>query len=534
MQVSHDSSDGPTRTLEFVIPRDQVDTAINSRLRETAKTIKLKGFRNGKVPFSVIKNRYGRKIRLEVINALVSQHLNEVFNRKGIRPAGPPAVTTDFPVEKEDADLVVTAIVEVHPEFELPDFSQIRVESPIAEITEADIDNMVEDLREQKIGRINVSRGAIKDDLVKLDYECTIDGKVIDSSSDQSVQLNMGTGTLLPGFEEAVSGRMAGEEFEFGLTLPDNYHDQEVAGAKGHFKVKILSVSEPDLPELNEDFFKLFGIMEGGMEAFRKAVTSEMRKTMEVSKRTRLISSLSKSMLDLVNIHLPQSAIQTEIINFRQRLKKRSLAQNFDWESLPDDAFLPEAERRLKISLIIAKVLNERKITLDHDRVRQAIEDEASTYEDPATVAAWISENKEELIEFELQVLEDQVFDHILEEAVVVEKIVPYTELVQPKTKRISPLEYTTKPLKYTAKAGIESSNSIQTGSEVATEMKPDLSATDESNSISMSADNEINATDNNHLNDENNIRQSVVTATSLTAPSADDENAVDKIDSPA
>ena len=431
MRVSIETTEGLERKMTIAVPGEQVNTAVNARLQEAAKNVNLKGFRRGKVPFKVIKGKFGKGVRQEVVGELMSQTYYEAISQESLKPAGQPKIEATNVIEGEDLEF--TAIFEVYPEITLPDFSKIEVERLSAEIEDVDIDEMIMTLRQQRQIWEVVERPAAIDDRVNIDYVGTLGGEEFEGGRGSGINLVLGSERMIPGFETGIVGNSSGEVFVLTLEFPGEYYNEELAGKQVEFELTLNSVSTQVLPEIDEEFFKSFGIDEGGEPAFREEVSSNMRRELKVSSRSKLKNQVMDALIDAVDVSVPATLIAGEIQQLRdQAIQQIGAGKNIDPAMLPDDLFTDQARRRVVLGLILGEVVQQHKITADPVRVREAVEELASTYESPDDVVNWYYGDKEQLGTVESTVIEDQVFDHIIDTANVRETRLSYQEVIKP------------------------------------------------------------------------------------------------------
>lgn len=431
MQVSIETVSGLERRMTVGVPAEQVDNEVNDRLEKAAATVRLDGFRRGKVPMKVLRQRFGRGIRQEVVGEVVSRCFADAVQKEKVRPAGQPNIESlkDNPGQ----DLEFVALFEVYPDVELKEFSAISVARPVAEIADADVDRMIGVLREQHGSWTVVDRPAQMGDQVKIDYTGRKGGEEFAGGKAEGSTLKLGSGQMIPGFEEAVVGLKAGESRTAQLTFPADYHNEELKGAEVEFDIKVQEVTERKVPELDDEFFAKFGVNEGGLEKFRQEVRDNMERELRNAVKNKVKGRLMKQLLDLHPVDVPRSLVKGEI----QALRRQMLSQfgggrNFDESLLPDELFSGEAEKRVALGLIVARIIETRKISTDADRVRMQIEEIASTYEDPQEVISYYYSNEQLLNSVHSAVLEDQVVDNVLADANVTDETCSYEEAVQP------------------------------------------------------------------------------------------------------
>ena len=433
MQVSVEKTEGLERKLTIAIPGDRVDTAVNARLQEAAQTIRLNGFRQGKVPLEVVKNKFGKGVRQEVVGELMNQTYFEAIAQESLKPAGQPRIEPTSMDEGKDVEFV--AVFEVYPEIELPDFAAIKAERLVAEVSDDDIDEMIETLRKQRQTWVPVERAAADGDMVNIDYVGKKEGEEFQGGKAAGQNLVLGSERMIPGFEDGVIGKSAGEDFTLQLKFPDDYHSEELAGAEVEFELTLNTVSEQSLPEVNEDFFKSFGVEEGGMEAFREEVSNNMQREMKTASRNKLKTTLMDALISDLEVAIPAALMSNEIHQLKhQTVQQMGGGQGFDPHSMPDDLFREQAKRRVTLGLILGEVISQQSIQADADKVRDAVEEIAATYESPEEVVKWYYSNEEQLQGIESSVIEDQVFDYIIEQAQVSDNEVSYQDVIKPES----------------------------------------------------------------------------------------------------
>lgn len=435
MQVSVETTTGLERRMTVGVPAAEVDNAVTARLQEAAKTVRINGFRKGKVPMKVVKQRFGAGVRQEVVGEVINRSFFEAVNKESVRPAGQPSIEPKEIGEGKDLEFVAT--FEVYPSVELGDFSGYEFTRYKATVTEADVDKMVEVLREQQASFEPVERAAADGDQVNIDFVGTKDGEEFEGGSAQGHNLVLGSGSMIPGFEEALVGLSAGEEKVVPLTFPEDYQAEELQGAAVEFKVTVNTVSEKVLPELNKEFYAKFGVEKGGKTQFRKDVKANMVRELGQAVKNKTKSQVMDALLENHKIELPKALVSGEIDVLRNQMMQRfgGQQQNFDIKSLlPDTMFEEEAQRRVSLGLIVGEIIKENDIQVDPANVRAMVEELASTYEEPEQVVEYYYSNRELLAGVESAVLEDQVVEHILGLAKVTEETSSYDDIVVNKT----------------------------------------------------------------------------------------------------
>ncbi|MDG2420240.1 MAG: trigger factor [Gammaproteobacteria bacterium] len=434
MQVSVENGEGLERKMTIAVPGERVDSAVDSRLRDAAKSAHLKGFRRGKVPFKVIKNKLGKGVRGEVINELINQSVYEAITQESLQPAGQPKIEATNTSEGENLEFV--AIFEVYPEVILPDFTKIKVEKLTAEVKKDDLKTMIETLREQRKTWEDVDRNVADKDLVNIDYVGKKGGEEFEGGAAKAANLVIGSDQMVPGFESGIVGRSKGEEFVIDLKFPEEYQSPELAGQSVEFDITINSVKQSQLPEVNEEFFKSFGVEDGGEEAFHAEIMTNMERELKAASRAKIKNKITDALIEVINFEIPGALVSNEVQGMKaQAMQRMGSKQELDPSLLPDDLFLDQAERRVTLGLVLGEVVKEKNLQADSAKVRETVEELASTYESPDEVIDWYYGNKEQLATIESSVIEDQVFDLIIDEAIIIEKNVSYQEAIEPEKK---------------------------------------------------------------------------------------------------
>lgn len=433
MQVSIETTSGLERRMTVGVPASVVESAINARLQEAAGSVRLNGFRKGKVPMKVVKGRYGRGVRQEVLGEVMSKSYYEAINAQKLKPAGQPRIEPKTLEEGKDLEFIAT--FEVYPEVVLGDFSKLKVEKLVAEVGAENIDKMIETLRQQRQTWEPITRQAKNKDRLIIDFVGTIDGKEFEGGSGNGINLILGSDRMIPGFEKGLLKKKPGDEVVLDLEFPADYQNKELAGKPVQFTVTVKSANAPVMPELNDEFFAVFGIDEGGEEAFRKEVAANMSRELKNASKAKVKNRVMELLLKEHKIDLPASLVRSEIDALRQQALQQfggGRQQNIDPSMLPDELFKEQAERRIALGLILGEVIKVKNLKADPELVKSTIEDIASTYETPDQVVRWYYSNKEQLATVESSVLEDQAFEAILAEAKVTEKSVSYDDVIKP------------------------------------------------------------------------------------------------------
>ena len=429
MQVSVENTSALERRMTIGVPAERIETEVSKRLQQTARKAKIPGFRPGKVPMSVIRQRYEDGARQEALGELIQATFYEAVVEQKLNPAGAPSVEPKSFEKGKDLEYVAT--FEVFPEFTVSGFESIKVERLSADVADSDLDNMLEVLRKQNVRFEETDRAAQTDDQVNIDFVGKVDGEVFAGGSATGTQLVLGSGRMIPGFEDGLVGAKAGEERVLNVTFPEDYQNLELAGKAAEFTVTVNTVSEPKLPELNEEFFKLFGIKETGIEGFRTEVRKNMDRELRQAIKSKVKNQVMDGLLAANPIEVPKALLENEV----NRLRVQAVQQfggNIKPDQLPAELFEEQAKRRVELGLIVAEVVKQFDLKPDEARVREMIQELASAYQEPEQVVAWYLKNEQQLNEVRSVVLEEQVVDTVLQKASVTDTSVSYEEAVKP------------------------------------------------------------------------------------------------------
>ncbi len=428
MQVSVDKISDLERKMTVQVPADEVDGQVEERLKSMAPRTKVHGFRPGKVPLRVVRQMYGKQVREEVLGELIQNSFIETVQKEELRPAGGPQVERNQDAPGEAFEY--SATFEVYPDIEIKPLEELEVKRVSAEIADADVDRVVENMRRQRTRWEPAERAAEEGDRVNVSFVGTIDGETFPGGKADDYPLILGSGQMIPGFEDGLIGASAGETPTLDLAFPDDYPNQELAGKAAQFAVELKSVSQPILPELDDAFYTSFGVEEGGKEAFFDAVKQNMARELDQATRGRVKGDLFDRLVEANPVAVPKTLVDQEIDGMMEQMMQRTGVKAKS--GLPRELFTEQAERRVALSLIVGELVKASELQPDPERVRQAVESHASGYENPDEVVRWIYGNREQLSSVEMAVLEDQVVDWVLERTKVVDEQIPFDEMMQP------------------------------------------------------------------------------------------------------
>ena len=431
MQVSIESSTGLERQLKIGIPADKIDQEVTARLQKATKTVSIKGFRKGKVPLKVVKQHYGRGVRQEVVGEIVNSSFYEAIQKEELRPVGQPRI--DDIKDAEGQDLEYLAIFEVYPEVELADLKKVKVSRPVADVTAADVEKMIGVLRDQQASFDVAEKAAEEGDRVNIDFVGTHKKEEFAGGSAEGQDLVLGSNSMIPGFEDGLVGLSAGDETVLKLKFPKDYHSEDLKGKAVQFAVKVNSVSVKQLPEMDDEFFKLYGVESGGEEKFREDIEANMERELRNAIRTKIKNRVMDQLFKLNTVEVPDALVANEINTLKQQMVQQfGGGQQIDLSMLPDDMFKEKAERRAALGVIVSEVVKVEELSPDEGKVRERVDEIASTYEQPQEVVDYYYSNPELLSSVEAVVLEDQVTELVLSKAKVKDEAQPYDEVVKP------------------------------------------------------------------------------------------------------
>lgn len=434
MQVSIQTTSGLERRLTIGVPAERVDSEVNTRLQKASKTVRLDGFRPGKVPMKVVRQRFGAGVRQEVLGEVMSQSFGEAVAQEKLKPAGQPQIEPKTVEEGKDLEYIAT--FEIFPEVELKEMAGLEVEKLKADVADADVDKMIETLRTQQSSWNAVERAAAAGDQVNIDYLGTKDGEAFEGGTAEGSDLELGSGSMIAGFEDGVVGLKAGEEKVLALTFPEDYHADELKGAAVEFKVTVNTVNERVLAALDDELFSKYGVSDGGEEKFRADVRENMTRELDNAAKAKIKNQVMDGLLELHDeVQVPKALAAQEIQVLRSQMMQQfgGAPEGMDLASLlPDDMFTEQADRRVKLGLILNELIAAEGIKADADKVKETIEGFAATYEDPQEVVNFYYGNQQQLQQVESMVIEDTVVDHILNKARISEKDSSYDEVLAP------------------------------------------------------------------------------------------------------
>lgn len=428
MQVSVETTQGLGRRLTITIAADSIETAVKSELVNVAKKARIDGFRKGKVPMTVIAQRYGASVRQDVLGELMSRNFVDAIIKEKINPAGAPNyVPGEY---KLGEDFTYAVEFEVYPEVELQGLEAIEVEKPVVEVTDEDVDAMLDTLRKQQATWKDSDAAATAEDRVTIDFTGSVDGEVFEGGKASDFVLAMGQGRMIPGFEDGLVGHKAGEEFTIEVTFPEDYHAENLKGKAAKFDIVLKKVEERELPEFTEEFIKRFGVEDGSVAGLRTEVRKNMDRELKGAVRNRIKSQAIDGLVNANNIDVPAALIDSEIDVLRRQAAQRFGGNEKQALELPRELFEEQAKRRVVVGLLLGEVIRTHELKADEERVKGLIEEMASAYEDPTEVVEFYGKNKELMDNMRNVALEEQAVEAVLSKAKVTEKATTFSELM--------------------------------------------------------------------------------------------------------
>ncbi len=433
MSVTVETLEKLERKITLTLPVGVIQSEVDARLKRMARTVKMDGFRPGKVPMTVVAQRYGYSVHYEVMNDKVGEAFANAANEAKLRVAGQPRIS-----EKEGApegELTFDAIFEVFPDVKIADLSTAEIDRLTAQVDDAAIDKTLEILRKQR--RTFTQRAhdapAQEGDRVTVDFEGKIDGETFQGGKAEDFQFLVGDGQMLKEFEDAVRGMKSGESKTFPLAFPADYQGKEVAGKAADFMVTLKKIEAAHLPEVNEALAKSLGIADATVEGLRADIRSNLQREVKVRLQTRNKQAVMDALVAKAELDLPNSSVQAEVDRMiegaRADLKQRGV-KDADKAPIPDDVFRPQAERRVRLGLVVAELVRGNELQAKPEQIKAHIDELAASYEKPAEVVRWYYGDNRRLAEVEAIVIENNVTEFVLGKAKVNEKSVSFDELM--------------------------------------------------------------------------------------------------------
>jgi len=428
MQVSVEKTSELSRKMTVSVPEEVVQEKMASRLKSLARSVKIDGFRPGKVPQHVVEKMYGDRVRGEITGDLIQSTYFEALQDQNLRPAGHPHIHPS----NETEGFKYTAEFEVYPEISLEGVEKIEVSRPVATVQDADVDDMIEKLRAQKKAWTAVERESREHDRVTISFSGSSEGENFTNGKVENYPLEIGAKQMIPGFEENLIGLKAGDNKTFEVSFPEEYGNEKLAGKAAEFEVEVATVEEPVLPEIDEAFIKAYGVEEGTMDSFRADIKNNMERELEQALRGKLKNAVMDALYEKVQVTVPNTLVDEEIENMMKPYIETAKRQKMKLEDmkLPRDAFEEQARRRVALGLILGEIIHKNEIKVDSNKVRSTIEDMAKSYERPEDVVNWYYSDESRLNDVQQMVLEDQTVEWLVAKAKVSEEKVNFNDVM--------------------------------------------------------------------------------------------------------
>jgi trigger factor len=435
MQANLEKLDQLGRRLNIAVPMAEIDNEVDSRLKRLSRTVKMHGFRPGKVPLRVVAQQYGGQVRQEVLGDALQKSFGEAVRQQNLKVAGYPKFEAKPPVDGA-SQFEYSATFEVYPEIAVGDISRTVLSRPALEVGDAEIDKTLEIMRKQRVSYTAAERAAASGDRVTLDYRGTMDGKEFDGGTAKGYAVVIGEGRMLPDFEAQLAGMKAGESKTFDLRFPDDYHGKDVAGKTAKFEITLNQVAAPVLPQVDAEFAKSLGVADGDLAKMRSDIRGNLEREVKARLKGRLKEQVMQALLDVTQVEVPKSLVEMEVQRLqdmaRQDLAARGIPVRDDMP-MPAEVFEKQAQRRVNLGLILAEVVRINNLQAKPEQVRAVVEEQAQSYEHPAEVVKWFYQSPERLRDIESMVLEDNVVAWALSTAKVEDKAVTFDELMENK-----------------------------------------------------------------------------------------------------
>ena len=432
MQDSVETKGPLERSITVEVPEERVSSAVEERLESMTRTSRIQGFRPGKAPLRVVRQRFGPQVRQEVVEKLINTSLMDALKQQDLKPVGTPLLN---PLRTETgAGISYTATFEVLPEVSLKPVEELQIEKPSCHIEEVDVDNMIARLRHERREFQVVQRAAGQGDLVNADYQGMLEGKPLENLKMESSNVEIGGDEFIPGLEPVLKGAHAGQSLEFDAPCPDDFANKELAGKTVRFQVRVNRVEEAVLPELDAEFFRAFGVQDGGEQAFRQEIRNHLERQVEAALRNRYRDSIMSALYEANKIDVPQALVNMESERMQELLIRDMTRRGMDRE-VAELLINPEelkntARRQAALQLLTAELIRTRELHAKPEKVREIIESQAQSYEDSAAFINWHYSDEKRLAAVESVALEDEVINCIAALGKITEKSLSFDELM--------------------------------------------------------------------------------------------------------
>jgi trigger factor len=429
MQANLEVLEGLVRRLDISVPMDQLETEVQSRLKRLARNVKMDGFRPGKAPLSAVARQHGPGVRQEVLGETLQTRFGDAVQANQLKIAGYPRFEPKSG-QTDATEMTFSASFEVYPEVKIDDLSTGKISRPIVDLSEADVMKTLEVLQKQRRTFESTDRAAAEGDLIKFDYQGTVDGTAFEGGKGEDFAAVIGEGRLLKDFEQSLTGLKAGDNKGFDLTFPADYSAKELAGKAAHFEVQVKDVQAPVLPPVDAEFARALGIEDGDVEKLKAEVKSNLELEVKRRVQTKLKEQTMELLLQKSTLDLPQSLVAMETDRLRSMTEADMQQRGVQTMKLSADMFTGQAERRVRLGLILAEIVQAHKLVAQPEQIRALIQEQAQSYEDPEQVMQWYYQSPERMQEIESLALEENVVAWVAGQAQVEDVKTSFEELM--------------------------------------------------------------------------------------------------------
>ncbi len=430
MQANVQTLGALERRIDLTVPATEIEKEVSTRLSKLARTVRMPGFRQGKVPLKMVAATYGAQVQAEVLNDKVGAAFNDAVTSSKLRVAGSPRLEPREVAESKD--LAFSATFEVYPDIKLGDLANTEVQRAVCEVGDAQIDSTIEIMRRQRATYDAVDHPAADGDRVTVDFVGSVDGTKFDGGSGADFPFVLGQGKMLPEFEVAVRGMASGQTKTFPLTFPADYRATELAGKLASFDVTVKKIEQATLPPIDADFARSLGVADGDLGKMRSEIKTNLEREVKSRLKSRTKDSALAALLSSTTFDVPKSLVEADTQRLMDMARNDLVARGIDAKEapLPAEMFTPQAERRVRLGLLLAELVRTESLQAQQQQIRKAIEEIAQSYERPAEVIQWYLGNRERLSEIEAAVMEDNVVEWVLSHARTVDTTVQFDELM--------------------------------------------------------------------------------------------------------
>jgi len=426
MQVSVEATGSIQRKMTIEVPAERIDQEVDKRLLSMRGKVRMDGFRPGKVPLSIVKKMHGVSVYQEVAGEVIQASFYEAAVQEKLRVVGLPDIEAKTFEYGKNVEFI--ARFDIYPDIEIAALEGNTVVKPSAKITEADIDTMIETLRDQQKEWVDIERAAETGDLVTVDFKGLLDGETFEGGDAEDFQVEIGTGRMLVDFESALTGMSAGEEKISDVTFPDDYHSEKLQGKTVQFTQSVKTVQASEKPDIDEDFIKKFGIEAGSMDAFRTNISENMQRELNNTIHTKVKTQVMEQLSQAHEFEAPAALVSDEIKHIR---KEMTQSTGSDMVSLPDDLFQDQAEKRVRLGLIVGEIIRQKDIQKDEAKIEAKLEELSATYEDPSALINYYRTNEQAMQTIEAAVMEDLIVEWALEQITVEDKVSDFDTIMK-------------------------------------------------------------------------------------------------------